>query len=338
MIDLRLLECPSDALHLEQMGLHVAVAAVTVADELGIYDALGERPRSPDEIADALGLHAAGVSAVCPVLVAMQLLAAGTDGTYRLTDAARAFWTTSSPFYRGRVLRYRRGEFHHQRLARALREGGGDDAITGMWTRGSIDADAALEFTAIMHALSLAPSIAAVRSGAFDRTRHVIDAGAGSGAFSAAYVSHLPGRQATVMDLPAVCDVAEGYVAEYAGTEQVDFHPCDFFRDPWPAHGDAYFLGNVLHDWPEDRVRQLLASCHEALPRAGVVFIQEILLDEGRTGPPVAAYFNLMMHLTHGSRQYTASEIDAMLRDVGFRPSKTVHRFSAYALIAAAKS
>ena len=335
MIALRTLAFPSDTLHLEQMSLHVGLAAVTVADELGIYDALRDGNRSPCEIAEALHLREPGISAMCPVLVAMKMLEAGSDGTYGLTNVAMAYWLTESPLYRGRVLHYRRQEFHHRRLARVLREGGGDNPITDMWAGGSISEDAARGFTEIMHSLSLAPSIAAVRSGAFEETRHIIDAGGGSGAFCAAYVSHLNDRRATLMDLPVVCEVGKQYVARYVDTQNVDFYPCDFFRDSWPTHGDAYFFGNILHDWNEDRVRQLLASCHDALPPGGFVFIQEILLDEGRTGPPVAAYFNLMMHLTHGSKQYTALEIDSILREVGFHGSKTVHRFGDYSLIAA---
>ncbi len=337
MIDLTKQKIVSDAPYLVQLGLHVGVASVTVADQIGLYDALAKKSASPGALADELDLIHRGADAICAVLVQMEMLHAQGDGTYALSDVAQTYWVKDSPFYRGTVLGYRHTEWHQKRMLNALKEGGGDDPINAMWEAGSVNEEAAQLFTAIMHELSLAPSIAALRSGTFDSTQHIVDAGGGSGAFCAAFVGHRADAQATLFELPPICEKAQGYLSKYDRHDAVSLYPADFFRDPWPAQGDAFFFGNILHGWELRRARQLLSFCHDALPKGGRIFIHEILLDPGRISPPEAVYFNMMMFLTHGTGQFTFDELATLLIETGFKSPRVANTFGSYSLIVADK-
>ncbi len=336
MIDLRVVDFPSDTPILLQMSRHVETAAITGADELGVFAALRDGPRSAARLARDLSLREDGLVAVLRALVVARMLFQDGEG-FALTPAGRAYWDDASPLYRAAVFEYMKEERPHRRLVRAMREGGGDNGITEMWEQGEVTPETAVAFTRLMHSMALAPSIAAVRSGAFTGVRHVIDVGGGSGAFCAAFVSHLEGTKATLMDLPPVCEVGVETISRYTGTAAVDVFPCDFFRDPWPDHGDAFFFGNVVHDWRPNQVRSLLASCFAALPAGGRIFIHELLLDEDKVSPPVAVYFNVMMYLNHGSQQFAATELYDLLTEVGFSRPEIVHRFGDYSLIQAWK-
>ena len=51
----------------------------------------------------------------------------------------------------------------------------------------------------------------------------------------------------------------------------------DFFKAV-PTGGDAYILKSVLHDWNDDRCREILANCREAMrENATLLLIERVL-------------------------------------------------------------
>jgi hypothetical protein len=77
----------------------------------------------------------------------------------------------------------------------------------------------------------------------------VVDVGAGKGATLAALLPQVPGLRGVVADRPAVLPEAVQNLAEHGVADRCEALPADFF-DAVPAGGDAYVLGNILHDCP----------------------------------------------------------------------------------------
>jgi 3-hydroxy-5-methyl-1-naphthoate 3-O-methyltransferase len=48
---------------------------------------------------------------------------------------------------------------------------------------------------------------------------------------------------------------------------------------------DVILLSKVLHDWSEAKDREILRKCYQALSSGGVVRIDELLVDDEKTGP-----------------------------------------------------
>lgn len=84
---------------------------------------------------------------------------------------------------------------------------------------------------------------------------------------------------AAVFELPEVSPVTREYARD-----RIDVLAGDFFSDPLPE-ADLYALGQVLHDWPEDKIRLLLRKIHDTLPAGGALLIAERLLYDDKTGP-----------------------------------------------------
>jgi acetylserotonin N-methyltransferase len=90
------------------------------------------------------------------------------------------------------------------------------------------------------------------------------------------------------------------------------------FADDWPRDFDIHLISNVLHDWDEPIVRDLLAKSQAALPADGLLIIHDAHINADKTGPlHVAEYSALLMNITEG-KCYSIGEMRAYLRDAGF--------------------
>lgn len=154
---------------------------------------------------------------------------------------------------------------------------------------------------------------------AFDlsRFRHIADLGGATGHLAIAACERYPHLRGTVFDLPRVIEFARDYVARSPARERLDLQAGDFFADDLPA-ADLFALGRILHDWPEEKIRALLAKIRGRLAPFGGLLIAEKLLDDEKTGPATAAMQSLNMLVCTEGRERTPAEYAAILRACGF--------------------
>ena len=100
--------------------------------------------------------------------------------------------------------------------------------------------------------------------------------------------------------------------------EKVSVVTGDMFSDAWPSGFDVHLISNVLHDWDEATVRQLLVKSHAALPTDGLLVVHDAHINGDKTGPlHVAEYSALLMNITEG-KCYSLREMGGYLADAGF--------------------
>ena len=162
----------------------------------------------------------------------------------------------------------------------------------------------------------LGPSVA--RAVDFRDATRLLDVAGGSGIYACAIVARHPHLRATVLEKPPVDAVARRAIERRGCAAKVDVVAGDMLREHWPAGCDAHLISNVLHDWDEPVVKDLLARSHRALSPGGLLVIHDAHLNESKTGPlPVAKYSALLMHSTEG-RCYSVAEIGGWLEAAGF--------------------
>ncbi|MBM7119360.1 methyltransferase [Archangium primigenium] len=115
----------------------------------------------------------------------------------------------------------------------------------------------------------------------------LLDVGGGDGTLGASLLEALPGLRVDVFNLPACGPLVERTGRERGVEERLGFVAGDFLREPLPRGHDTLAFVRVLHDWPEDTARHLLAAARDALPPGGRVLICE----EFRTPARLAAQF-----------------------------------------------
>jgi hypothetical protein len=144
-----------------------------------------------------------------------------------------------------------------------------------------------------MHGLNLPVAKALAEVHSLAGRSHLLDIGGGSGVMSIGLALKNPDLKATVLDRPAVCEVARRYIDEAGLSSRITAKDSDFFRDPFPRDADIHLYCNILHNFSEKECRGLLEKSFDSLAAGGEVLVVEYLLDEHGTSPAFSALFNL---------------------------------------------
>lgn len=149
----------------------------------------------------------------------------------------------------------------------------------------------------------------------------VVDVAGGTGRLLAQVVAARPGLRGVLADLAGpVAGAAEVFEAHGVG-DRCDAVVCDFFTAV-PEDGDCYVLSNILHDWDDERCREILHRVHAAaVPGARVLVLEAVLPDEENGVSPESApihLLDLMMLLNFGARERSLPEYADLLETAGF--------------------
>jgi SAM-dependent methyltransferase len=109
----------------------------------------------------------------------------------------------------------------------------------------------------------------------FSRHRFMLDIGGNSGEFALRICRKHPGINATVFDLPVVCDVGLDHVHSEPEADRMTFMKGDALTDPLPEGFDLITFKSMLHDWPEKEAKHLIARASQALSPGGTLLIFE---------------------------------------------------------------
>ncbi len=318
------------------------LAAVSVADELGIFNCLTQKNLGTEEIAIKLNLSTRAVQILIEVLVGLKFIIK-KNKKYFLSPTAKTYLLPDSLFYWGAILFNLRAHHEHQKILAAIKKGSNqllfeNKTFSDMWKEDTLTQEAAAIFTQKMHATIFAPAAHAVNKGIFKATKNLLDVGGGSGCFNIAYALKYPKYKALVFDLLPVCDVAKTYIQQFKVANRVSVHPGNFFiKNNWPHGRDGILLSQILHDWPIDHCKKILKYAYDCLPKGGIIYIHEMLLDKDRISPLTTVCFDLLMFINHHSQQFTQKEIFDLLKNSGFNKIKIQKTFGYYSIISAQK-
>ena len=314
--------------------------AMSVADELGVFPALAAAPLDTGALADALRVQPRALSIHLGLLAALGLVER-RQGRWEATTPARTYLLPDSPFYWGALMSGARGAEAHNELKAALKPGEGPDPTKGhsveSWESGELGSEQARGIAAFMHAHSLPAAIGAARSGRFEGVDRLLDIGGGSGCYAIAAAQAVPSLRATIMELPAMCEVAADYIDEGGVQDRVDTISVDMFREDWPTGRDALFFSNIYHDWNEETCRELSAKAFAALPSGGRIFLHEQLMNDNLDGPVTTASFSMLMLLGTRGKQYSLPEFVQILGAAGFTAVRSTPTCGYYSLVEAVK-
>jgi O-methyltransferase domain/Dimerisation domain len=314
--------------------------AVTAAVDIDVFESLAKSPASHATLATRLGLSGRGTEILLPLLASLRLLVCH-EGRYQLTDVARLYLLRGSPYFWGGLLsRMGTASPQYNAVKDALRRGEPtsttgrtDDRPVDAWASGKVEIEQARMIAAFMHSHSVPAALGMARNVDFAGVNRLLDVGGGSGCFCIALAERHPDLRCTIMELPAMCEVAREYVGAAGLSERIDTRAVDMFRQEWPRGYDALFFSNILHDWNFDTCAQLLAKAHAALRAGGSIFIHEALLDDSGTGPVATTTFSLVMLLGTQGRQFTFAELKKLLMDAGFDRIEVTPSYGYYSVI-----
>lgn len=285
---------------------------------LGVADALGDRPQSAEMLAAATGAHPEALARAMRLLVA--------NGVFQYSDGLFSHSAAS------RLLRA-----DHPQSLRQLARMFGLDALWpvvgdieysirtglpsadhvlegGIWGYFSSDANAGRIFDDAMTGKAHGQVAGVIAAYDFSSARTIGDIGGGRGHLLRAILQRTPAATGVLFDQPHVVEQAVGFdrMTKQAG---------DFFTANLPAC-DIYLLMEVIHDWGDDHAGQILSRVRAAAGPGARVLLIEALIPEGNE-PCFPRTLDLWM-LTISGRQRSLDEYAALLAVTGFKFTRAI--------------
>jgi len=315
----------------------IVYQAACAAACLGLADLLESSPRTTEELASQLAVNE-------PALYrTMRLLA--SEGIFRET-ARRIFTNTDlSYFLRSGVpgslrslLVFRSSEVFYAPFGEML-----FSIQTGKPAREKLlgmnifeylkqRPEIARVFDDAMTNLSrlIAPEVA--RAYDFGACDSVMDVGGGNGLLLSAILTAHPGLRGVLADLPHVVERARksGFLDGELQTRS-QLRDCDMFREV-PSGCQAYVMKSVIHDWDDERARQILVNCRRAVSDDGVLLLVELAL-AGSNLPCPGKVTDIAMMVLTGGMERTVDEYRALLAGARFRVDRVAPIAGGFAII-----
>ena len=311
--------------------------AISVALELDVFESL-KLPADTESLAEETGYSVRGLSALLGMLKSLRFVDR-RDGKWQLNQASRAYMLKESPFYWGPFFSHMAGQMAtsmppHELLLENVRgiEAGEGRPVEG-WEEGQISESLARTLTGYMHCHSIAAAMGLAKNCDLSGVTRLLDVGGGSGCYAFSVARANPEMQATVMDLPTICKVAEDYIADAGVADRVDTKVVDMFREDWPTGYDCHFFANVFHDWNLETCAQLARASYAALAPGGRICLQEMLLDDSGDGPIQPVAFSLLMCLATKGQQFTFGQLKEILEGAGFSRITAERSYGYYSLV-----
>jgi acetylserotonin O-methyltransferase len=298
--------------------------AMFAAVSLGIFDFLERIPSDHITLAKAVGVQAEPLQRLLDTCVGLNLLRR-SDAVYENQPVASVYLCRSSETSLTGYILYSNDVLFRlwEHLEDAIREGtprwqqvfGVDGPIFDHFFRTQ---EAKEIFLHGMHGVGLLSSPKVVRAFDLSAFHHMVDLGGATGHLAMAACEMHPDLRASVFDLPQTTKITESYIrGSKIGRERINILAGDFFTDELPE-ADLFALGRILHDWPQDKISQLLATIFMRLPQRGAILLAEKLVSEDRDGPVPAQLQSLNMLVCTEGRERTLSEYRGLLEGAGF--------------------
>ncbi|MFJ6659937.1 methyltransferase [Streptomyces sp. NPDC091377] len=298
--------------------------ALAVFAELGIPDAMStERGVTAGPLAERVGAQAESLARLLRYLVMLGVAAHDGRGGFRLTSLGALLRADTpgslrplallygGPFYAsfgalGHTVRTGGTAFDHHFGAHHFDHFARHPALADLFDR-SMAASARM-----FEPLTRHPVITA--AGAAPGPTTVVDIAGGNGELLARILTAHPRLHGVLLERPHVVEAARGTFAA-AGCGDRCTCLAGGFADV-PGGGAVYLLSRVLHDWDDDRCREILRHCARAMPAdADLLIVERLLPTDG--SPSLAVSWDLHMMCNVGGRERTASHYADLLSAVG---------------------
>jgi O-methyltransferase domain/Dimerisation domain len=293
--------------------------------KLGVFDVIGDKPVSADEVASALKLNPELTYRLLRALASLRLLGEDADRGFSLTGEGELL-RSDDPHSMRDVILLREGPEHTavwKHLTEIVRDGK-QDGFVREFGQSAFDYAAhqpsyAAAFDAGMSSHSHLQTdwvIEALQRHNFSSPAHLCDVGGGQGHLLSHLLLRYPRLIGTILERPSEPQQTQALWAERLGVaDRCKYVTGDMFVDV-PA-ADAYIMKMVLHDWSDDECVHILKNIHRRAAASGSVFIAEHVIPEINTSN-FATLFDIHMMCWGRARERTVPEYVEILKQAGW--------------------
>jgi hypothetical protein len=310
---------------------------IHAAARLRIADHLAERPLDAEELAARTGLPADGLHRLLRALASIGIFTLGCDGRFRnnrLSRTLRSGGLTSLRDYAdyfGSAANVHAWADFDRTLA------SGEPAFPrqhgrSVWDWFAAHPDEERVFADAMAALTglFGSGIAAAYP--FTEVKRLCDVGGGMGTLLASILARHPHLEGVLFDSPEVVAAAAAFLDERGVGGRVERVAGSFFTAV-PGGCDAYLLKNILHDWDDERVLAILASCRRAMQPGHRLLVVDAVVEKDTVDSFGPLSDLQMMVVCDGGRERGRQDFSRLYERAGFRLARIFPTPSAMAVI-----
>ena len=311
---------------------------VHVVAKLGLADVLKGGPKSPTDLARAVGADPATLHRVLRALASVGVFVERKDGRFALTplgatlrsdrpDSLRAFAIMMVDDYWFQAW---------SDLLQSVKTGQtAFDRVHGMkvFDYFGKHPDKARAFGEAMTSISGTENPVVAAGYDFSKVRTLVDVGGSQGHLLAAILKANRKLKGVLFDRPQVIDQARSapYVNDKQIAGRIELAAGDFFQSV-PAGADAYIMKYIIHDWDDDLCLKILGNCRRAMAPNGRVLVVDAVIPPGND-PHWGKLLDINMLVGPGGRERTRSEFEQLFARAGLKVRKIIPTASPLSIV-----
>jgi SAM-dependent methyltransferase len=305
---------PSPVTIMQLASGFMAAKHLFAANELGLFEALGDSPANLDALAARTGLTRRAARISADAMVALGLLEF-RDGTYRNGKAAARLLAGPGPGDLRPFLHFwdKISYPAWTSLAEALASGP---------PREIFELDDAVQQVASAGIEAILAGPASTLPGAFDFGSHkrLLDIGGGTGSWSIAIAQRHQNITAAILELPTAVELARSRVAAAELRHRITVITGDAMAGELPAGYDVFLLANLIHYWSAEQNQDLLQRVRRAAQPGSALLLADFWTNPAHTEPLQAALMagEFAVHI-HNGDVYSVEEVHDWLNRTGWR-------------------
>jgi hypothetical protein len=299
-------------------GFRISQALYAIA-VLGVADQLVAGPAPVEVLAGHTGAHAPSLHRLLRILASAGVFTEPEPGVFALTPLGQTLTSGQPGSMRDLAIFWM--ETHYAPFAELLHtirtgQPAAEHLYGQPWFAWLADhPQQASRFVGAMANLT-GLKTAAIAALPLDGSQTIVDVGGADGTMLASILAARPHMRGVLFDLPHIVTDAPKTFARHGVEDRVDCVGGDFFESV-PAGGDAYLLSTVLHDWPDEQARRILANVAAAGGSGARLLLIEFVVPPG-DAPHQSKMTDLVMLAIVGGKERTETEWRELLTATGF--------------------
>ena len=311
----------------------MASKALFAALDVGIFTKLHEAPKTLDELATELkGVAPRRLQTLMTALTSIGLVEVDPqDRRYSNNAATDAFLVRGAKYDFGDYLRFQIDKQMYPFMEHLTPVLKGERPATMAYTNYEewmSDPEEARLYTESQHSGSTGParSLARLCPDELAGAGSLLDVGGGSGGFSLTLARLFPDLKATVVDFPNVCEVGREYASQDEQTlGRVNFLDGNALEVEYPGEQGAVLASYISSSISGDDLVPLYSKAHAATKPGGTIFVHDFMVEDDRSGPPLAALWALQhMVFTPGAVSMTPTDVMGKLEAAGWEDCRVM--------------
>ena len=290
----------------------MAAKHLFAANDLGVFEALGQGPANLDELAARTSVPRRTLRISVDAMAALGFVLREGD-SYRNGPVAGTFLAGRTPADLRPFLRF------WDRISYPAWAHLGESLRTDTATPTELDAGNRDVFLAGVEAVTAGPAQALAASYDFSGHQRLLDIGGGTGSISCAIADRYPDIEGTIFDLPRVVPLTKQRIADAGFSNRLGAVEGDMLEDAYPGGHDVVLLANVIHYFDGERNRAVLRRAREAVASGSRLLSIDFWTDATHTEPLGAALMAGEFAVQLGGDVYSVDEFRAWLEATGWR-------------------